>query len=394
MIHKAQLGDRRLFPHMEARAYLAHSAISAPSLPVEEAVSEIARDYAKRGMQAYLTWRDQRMRLRGKLATLIGAQASDIAFTLSTTRGISDIALCIPWKAGDRILSFEGEFPANVTPFQRAADCFGLRMDMLPLTGFDGDASEGLALLENELKAGARLVAVSAVQFQTGLRMPLREMGELCHRYGAEISVDGIQACGAVPVDVREGGIDYMACGSHKWLMGMEGAGFVYIRPDRVEALRPTVAGWLSHEDGMGFLFQGAGLLRYDRPIRKRADFLEGGNVNAAGLAGLEAALDLIQQIGVEEIHAHVNRYIDELEEGLLERGFRSVRSKHEARRSCTLSVVPPERHALGALQSGLVQAGIACSMPDGYLRFAPHWPNALMEVPSVLRAVDTCMGG
>lgn len=394
-MQEARLGDRSLFPHLEARVYLAHAAISAPSLPVEQAVSEIVRDYAKRGMQAYTTWRDKRMQVREKIAQLIHAEPGDIAFTLSTTRGISDIALCVPWKAGDRILSFIGEFPANVTPFQQAAQCFGLRMDMLPLDGFfEGDGSAGLFVLEEALKQGARLVSVSAVQFQTGLRMPLREMAELCHRHGAEISVDGIQACGAVPVDVRGSGIDYLVCGSHKWLMGLEGAGFVYIRPDRLEHLRPTVAGWLSHEDGLSFLFQGSGHLRYDRPIRKKADFLEGGNINAAGLAALSASLDLIQQLGVEAIFEHVQAYLDPLERGLVERGFVSARSKHPARRSCTLSVLPPADMDLGGLQRALSQEGIICSTPDGYLRFAPHWPNALGEVPVVLEAVDRCVAG
>lgn len=392
-MHHAQLGDRSLFPHLKARAYLAHAAISAPSLPVEEAVGAIVHDYAERGFQAYPAWRDQRMHLREKIAKLIAARPEDIAFTLSTTRGISDIALCIPWKAGDRIISFQGEFPANITPFQRAAETFGLRMDLLPLDGFRvGDGGSGLMDLEKALREGVRLISVSAVQFQSGLRMPLAQMAELCHRYGAEISVDGIQACGAVPLDVKATGIDYLICGSHKWLMGLEGAGFVYIRPECLEHLRPTVAGWLSHDDGLAFLFQGAGHLRYDRPIRRRADFLEGGNLNAAGLSGLSASLELIQQIGVENIYTHVQSYHDALEQGLMDRGFTSVRSKHLPSRSCTLSVLPPADIELVNLQRGLTHHGIFCSMPDGHLRFAPHWPNALEEVPEVLAALDRCL--
>src|SRR5262249_35889129 len=159
-----------------------------------------------------------------------------------------------------------------------------------------------LERLRAELDRGARLVAVSAVEFQTGLRMPLAEMSALAHARGAELFVDAVQACGIVPIDVQAEGIDYLSCGSHKWLMGVEGCGFLYARADRAAALRPNVAGWLSHEDAAGFLLRGEGLLRYDRPIKKSIDLIEGGNVNTAGFAGLEASLDLIQQIGVPAI--------------------------------------------------------------------------------------------
>jgi selenocysteine lyase/cysteine desulfurase len=204
--------------------------------------------------------------------------------------------------------------------------------------------------------------------------------------------VDAVQACGVVPIDVEAAQIDYLACGAHKWMMGLEGSGFVTMRPERVEALRPAVAGWLSHEDAVGFLLEGPGKLRYDRPIRRRADFVEGGNVNAAGLAGLEAALDLIQQIGVEKIHAHANAFNDALEAGLVERGFESLRAPDPARRSGILGVRPPAAVNVVRLHEELTKLEIACSIPDGVLRFAPHWPNAIDEVEQVILSVDEAM--
>ena len=126
-------------------------------------------------------------------------------------------------------------------------------------------------------------------------------------------------------------------------MMGLEGAGFLYIHPDRIGALHPNIAGWLSHEEGLRFLFEGPGYLRYDRPIKRSADFLEAGNGNAAGLAGLEAALDRILEVGVPGIFEHVNRYHDALEAGLLERGFVSLRASDPRRRSGILSVLLPE---------------------------------------------------
>ncbi|MFN7135713.1 MAG: aminotransferase class V-fold PLP-dependent enzyme, partial [Myxococcales bacterium] len=296
-MYEAKLGDRSLFPTLAARAYLNHAAVSPPSIAVQEAVRTLLADYARRGVDAFATWIEQRHRLRGKLARLVNARPEDLGFAQSTTRALSDVALCFPWRRGDRLLVFEGEFPANVTPWQRAAELFGLELRMLPVAPFASDADEALAAVERELREGVRLVAVSLVQFQTGLRMPVEALGRLCARHGAQLCVDGVQAVGAVPVDVAAMGIDYLACGAHKWLMGLEGAAFLYVRPERIAALRPVVAGWLSHEDGLGFLLRGPDLLRYDRPVRKRADFIESGNLSGASFAALEASVDLLLQL-------------------------------------------------------------------------------------------------
>jgi cysteine desulfurase / selenocysteine lyase len=388
----ARLGDRSLFPDLACDVYFNHGAISPPSLAVRRAVTVCLDDYARHGAASFPRWAAQRHVLRAKLAALVGGRAEDVALMPNTTRGVIDVALCFPWSRGDRVILFEGEFPANVTPWQRAAELFGLEIVWLPLAPFARCDEEGLDSLRQALARGARLVAVSAVEFQTGLRMPVEAMATLCHEAGAEIFVDAVQAVGAVPLDAGAAGIDYLAAGSHKWLMGSEGAGFLYVSPDRVAALRPHVAGWLSHEDPVAFLLRGPGLLRYDRPVRARADFLEGGNVNTAGLAGLEAAVDLLQELGVPSIFAHVNAILDALEGPLRARGFESVRSCDLKQRSCTLSLRAPAGVDVIDLQRRLGVHGVSCSTPDGLLRFTPHWPNDVGQAATVVGAVDACL--
>lgn len=388
----ARLGSRELFAELAIDVYANHAGISPASLPVRGAVVALLDDYMRRGAGAYGAWQEQRMRLRGKLAELIGAEAADLGFIPNTTTGVVDVALCFPWRAGDRVLVFEGEFPANVTPWQRAAELFGLELVMLPLRDYERSSEEGLARLGAELARGARLVAVSAVQFQSGLVMPIGAMARLCHAHGAELFVDAVQAVGIVPLDVRTLDVDYLACGSHKWLMGLEGGGFLYVKPSRADKLRPAVAGWLSHESALRFLFEGPGHLRYDRPILQRASLVEAGNCNAASLAALEASVDLITSLGVSPIHAHVNAWHDLLEPELTARGFTSLRAAEPERRSGTLSVLPPRGRSVVGLQRALDRRGVACALPDGVLRFAPHWPNSLDEVPRVARAIDSAL--
>lgn len=379
-----RLGDRSLFPDLAARSYLAHCAISPVSRPVAEAVSAYVDSYARLGVGAMVRWLERRAVLRGAVARLIGAGADDIALVSNTTTGVIDIAFAIAWKPGDRVVLFDGEFPANVTPWQQAATTFGLEIVRLPLTNF---WSEGLDRLEASLRQGVRLVAVSAVQFQTGLAMPIPAMAALCRRYDAELFVDAIQGVGVVPIDVACG-VDYLTCGSHKWLLGIEGCAFLYVAPHRVGALVPRLGGWLSHEDPVGFL-TGASPLRYDRALRGRADVFEGGASNGAGLAALGAAVELIGQIGVPAVFAHVQRWHDSIEPSLLARGFTSLRSRDRDGRSGILALRAPENVDVQALVKGLASRGVVASAPENNLRFAPSWPNALGEVAIVLDVID-----
>jgi selenocysteine lyase/cysteine desulfurase len=152
------------------------------------------------------------------------------------------------------------------------------------------------------------------------------------------------------------------------------------------------VAGWLSHEDALDFLFRGEGHLRYDRAIRREVGMLEGGAYNGVGLAALEAGIAPIEALGVPRIFEHVQRYLDPLEEALVERAFVSERSPDPARRSGILSVRAPHDIDVALLSRALLARGVVTSTPDGRLRFAPHWPNALEEVPDVVAALDDAL--
>lgn len=389
-----RLGDRSLFPELQTARYLNHAGISPPSAVVQRAVAALLRAYAAGGAQAVTAALAMRARLRDKLARLIGARPADVALTSGTTHGVQAIALSLPWRAGDRIVLFDGEFPANVTPWQRAAALFGLEVAFVPLAPFHSSADEGLAALERELRRGVRLVAVSAVQYRTGLAMPLAAMAALCARRGAEVFVDAVQAVGAVPFDAPALGVDYAAGGAHKWLMGAEGAGFLYVRPGRAPALRPALAGWLSHREPVSFLTDGPGHVRYDRPLREEASVFEAGSAGVLAQAALDASAGLLLELGVDAIHAHVNRYLDRLEPELAARGFGSQRAPDAQRRSCILAASPPPGCDPRRLREALARLGVAVAIPDGLVRFAPHWPNDPdRELPGVAAALDAALG-
>ncbi|MEZ4434587.1 MAG: aminotransferase class V-fold PLP-dependent enzyme [bacterium] len=383
--HRAALGDRALFPDLAWRIYLNHAAIS-PSAAVRHAVDQAITALARHGVGAFAALHAQRQRLKTSLARLIGAAPEDIALVPNTTQGLSALALCQPWQPGDHLVVFTGEFPTNVTPWQQAAAAFAARVIALPIDDLARPDGPDYTRLDAALARGVRVVALSAVQFQTGLRAPLAAIAERCHAHGARLAVDGIQAIGSVPLDVVAEDIDYLVCGGHKWLMGLEGAGFAWARPDAARELVPRVAGWMSHQDPTDFLFA-PGKLRYDKPIRTRLDFLEGGAQNAIGYAGLEAAVHAIEQIGLEAITAHITHWHDHLEPALIDRGFTSRRAPDKARRSAILSALPPTSPPRPSPTPSPPRR--RRHHPRRPPPLLPHWPNPQREIPEVIAALD-----
>jgi cysteine desulfurase/selenocysteine lyase len=384
------LGSRHPFSASQILHYYAFAGVSLLSDPVVAAMRAAIDLQASRGVGAMGAYLEGLARTKAEFGRLIGVDGRDVAWMGNTSNGVTAVATCRPWRRGDRILCFEGEFPANVTPWQVAAREHGLEVLFHSTTAFEADPDAALARVEDELRRGVALVAVSAVQFQSGLRMPIPELRRLTHAHGAELFVDAIQGAGVVPLDL--GDVDYVACGGHKWLGGPVGTGFVAARPDRWAALEPRLAGWLSHVDGVKFLFEGPGHLRYDRPFRQGPAMFEAGGFNAVGAAGLGAAIEILAEIGVERIAAHVASILEPLEAGLVTRGFTSRRSTRPDQRSGILAVRPPEGFTAEVLSARLAKRGVATSTPDGWLRFAPHWPNGVDEVEPVLAAVDASL--
>lgn len=370
----AQLGSRQLFPYLKPFSYLGHAGVSPLSEPVERAVAACLREFASEGFGAVGGALAMRSRLRAQLGRLLECRPCDLVLTGGTSWGILSVAQNFPWRTGDRIACVEGEFPTNVTPWQTAAAQHGLELVWL---------RSDLSDLEAQLRRGLRLLALSAVAFQTGLLQPWEKVVELAHRYECRVFVDSIQAAGVVPLAV--GKVDYLAGGAHKWLMGVEGCGYLYVSPECQSDLHRHWAGWLSHENAVSFLFEGAGHLHYDRPLRQDCQFLEIGSSATVAQVALEASLSLILDLGVGNIFAHVQQYLDQLEPALAFLGWESLR--HRSARSGSLCLRPVAGTDLARWAARLDERGVRLSTPDGCLRLAPHWPNSCEEIPRVVEA-------
>jgi len=392
----ALLGDRSWFPSLEYEAVLAHAAISPASVLVEHAVHRAAGDLARQASRAFPIYEAQRLRLRETLAGLLGVPRTELALTPGTTRGITDLALALPLTARDEIVLLTEEFPANLTPWQRAAAAFGARVTLLPAV--DPRRPESLtAYLEGvlaRLRAGARYVAVSEVQFRTGLRMPVAELGRLCAERDAHLWGGAIQGVGALPVDPVGAGVSALAGGGPKGLLGTEGSGYLYVAPRLMAELEPKAAGWLAHQEGDWFLFKGPGHLRPDRPLKRDVSVFEGSTLPLLSLVALEAGMTPILELGVDRIFAHVQSYLDRVEPELAALGFTSLRSATPEGRSCILSLELPSGVDVTRLVPELRERKVLASMPDGLLRLAPHFYARTSEPELVVQAVREALAG
>ncbi len=389
-MNRGMQGTRQTyFPGLEARAFWSFAAISPLSRRAEDAVTRWHHALAARGPAAFGEAIAAREALRAELAGLLGGEPGDYALTSGTTASVIGLARSFRWREQDGIVLFTGEFPTNVIPWEQAARDFGLRVVKLAAEDFR-DVGRGIERLSSILKSEQiRLVACSAVEFQTGLALPIGAMAEVCHRHGALLAVDAIQAAGIVPMDFATQEVDFAVGGGHKWLLGLDGLGWVYASERGKCELGTAMAGWLSVVDGTKFLFD-PDELEVEREPLPQPRVLESGSTSSAAVFATLEGVRLCREAGVRETFDWVQGLHDLVEGPLCELGFESERAK--VGRSGILSFRPPPGVVLRRLLSALGRRGVILTIPDGRLRLAPHFCSNEGEARAIVEVMPECL--
>lgn len=381
----------QLFPDLQARVYWAFAGIAPLARPVRLAIDAWYDQLAREGMPAFMVGLAAREQLRTELGGLLGVEAESIGLVQGTTAGVIALARSLTWRAGQRLVVFDDEFPANTVPWREVAHEHRVSVDVVSLAAFARGEDEGLAALAAALRRGVRLVAVSAVEFQTGLALPLEAMAALCHRHGALLAVDAIQGAGIVPLELAALGVDFAIGGGHKWLCGTDGAGWVYVAPHARAHFGHGQAGWLSFVDGTRFLFE-PDRLRERRPYLAAPRVLEGGSSSTAAAIALLEGVKLCRAVTPAVAFAHVQMLHDRVEPRLTALGFVSERAAFASGRSGTLAARPPADVSLQALQAALSKRGVVVSIPDGRLRLAPHFASTIAEADTFVEVLPAAL--
>jgi cysteine desulfurase/selenocysteine lyase len=226
---------RDQFPVTANLIYLNHAAVSPLCRKSAEAMQGLAEDVFKFGSLHYDEWLNTYEALRVAAARLIGARRDEIAIVKNTSEGIATVALGLEWRPGDKVVAFSEEFPANIWPWLRL-EPRGVVIEWLSI-------SDPLDKIDQACR-GAKLLSISFVQYLSGLRADLKAIGEICRRRECFFFVDAIQGLGAFPLDVEVCRIDALAADGHKWMLGPEGCGILYVRKSRMDDVAPVEFGW------------------------------------------------------------------------------------------------------------------------------------------------------
>ena len=318
-------------------------------------------------------------RTRELVAKLIGSSSAEIAVMVNTSYGINLAARALPFEAGDVVLTFDREFPANVYPWMALAEARGVNLVRLPCTP-DGLPDEAALLRSLDEMPRLRAVSVSWVQFATGYRVDLAAIGRACRERGIWFIVDAIQGLGALTLDVRACGIDILACGAQKWLLSPWGTGFVYVRHELVQELEPSVVGWMAVQGSDDFRT----LVDYELAWRDDARRFEVITVPFQDFAGMNESLELLLELGPAHVEAYIASLADLIVDWAAARpDVRLVTPAEPRRRAGIISVRPANANAAS---QRLTTLGVSHSLREGAIRLSPHCYNTPAEIG---RAVD-----
>ena len=370
---------RNEFPVVKNYIYLDHAGIAPTSTRVRSAIENFLQESAEGGAFFYHSWAQKVAGIRQQCARLIGAESREIAFVKNTSHGLSLVAGGLDWKRGDNVIYCEKDFPSNIYPWMKLAE---RGIEPRPVPHRKGVMA--IADIESNMDEKTRLVAASSVQFSSGARTDLGKLGRLCSDRKVLLCVDAIQSLGVVPVDVREQRIDFLSADAHKWLLGPEGIGIFYCREGLATGIEPRLVGWKSVTNELDF----------DHPnLKLKADALrfEEGSQNIQGIIGLGAAVDLLMEVGVENVQDRVQHLGECIMRHAKKRGFTLLTPVEREERGGGVSFCGNFDPA--AVRDRLRERGIMVNARGGGLRVSPHFYNTEREIDGFFGALDSLLG-
>jgi len=395
---------RDQFPGLEDKVFLDAACVSLAPRVAGQAIHEFL-DMALRcpqrsATQYHIALDAARDEARSQAARLINAGADEIALVESTTHGLGLAAQAIPLNSGDRVLLCDLEFMEVAIPW-RQLRARGIEMDVVR----NCNGRLRIEDIADSITAKTAVVAVSSVQWSNGFRCDLAALSALCRDRKLWLVVDAVQQLGAIPLDVRQTPVDFLACGGHKWLNAPFGAGFLYIKRESLPRLRPPLAGYLSvqePEGGWEEYFQTPSITPVqDYRFTQQARLYEiGGTSNYPGAVGLAASLRLIQELGPARIQEHIHQLTDRLISGLLQAlGVKLVtpvdREDREHRAGIvtfTAGSAGENRRVMERLLDRRILVSVRYTSQVGGVRVSCHFYNNAADVDRLLETVAQCV--
>jgi selenocysteine lyase/cysteine desulfurase len=359
-------GCRSRFPIFERLVYINSCSQGALSDSVRAAYEEYLTGWDERGAP-WDYWVERTEAARAAFAGLVNAQPDDVAVTTSLSAGVSALASAIDFTKRPKVVISDYEFP-TIGQIWHAQQLRGAEVHVVEPERVEEAIDERTAI-----------VSVTGVCYRNGARLPVEEIARVAHDNGALVLLDAYQAIGTYPLDVTELGVDAVAAGVLKYLLGSAGLAFMWVRPGLSAELVPTETGWFADRD----IFEMDHTRYAPSPTARR--FQSGTPPVPAIYAGI-AGIELMQEIGVAETRAHVSALNEHLIAGVDDLGGTVVTPRDPERRGALVCIASTDAPGLVA---ELAKDGIVTSDRDGNLRVSAHAYNTGEDIDAVLAALE-----
>lgn len=362
---------RSEFPGLDHIIHVANCSQGAQSRRVRDAVERYMDNWRSVGMD-WDGWVEEVDRARAVFARMMGCSAQDVGVVGSVSEAVSTVASAFDYRgARNRVLVSEAEFP-TVGHVWLAHRKLGADVSFVPLT--DGE----IRLEDYDRMTDERTLLVSAshTYYQTGYKQDVGGIAEIVHRKGGILFVDAYQGLGTCPIDVRALDVDILASGNLKYLLGIPGIAFIYVRPELVARLEPAETGWFGQENPFSFDLKN---LDYARTARRT----QSGTPPVTAAFAARAGMELLLEVGLDRVGQQIDFLSAYCMRRALEKGMDVMSPLDVRKKGATTAIrVPGDSHGV---EMALKQRNVVASARGPALRIAPHFFNTTEDIETAL---------
>ena len=322
-------------------------------------------------------------RVRENLAKLIGGKAEELALTSGASTGVAAVAYALQWKPGDEVVVAKGEFPLQYTAWKPMEEREGIKVKIIAPQGRFISADDLIAAMTPR----TRVVSVSLVRYDDGSLLDAPRVAAACHQQGALLLLDVSQCCGAMTMDARKLGADFLVCAGYKWLLSPYGTGFFWIKSEHLPSVRPGPFYWMAVQGSDNF-----SALNFDHPKpapnAKRWDAPEWASYYNFNLAAMDTSVELVARMGPENVAAHNRRLIDFLFERLPKDRCLPASPLDAAQRGPYGCFCARSREKTTEVYQRLRKENVIVSLREGNIRVSPHLYNTERDIDRLISVI------
>lgn len=368
---------REEFPILQSSTYLVSHSMGAAPLGAKAALDDYWNDWATDGPEAWERWLPKIGEIADGIGAIIGAAPASVFLGPNVSVLQAAIATCFDFKAKRNEVVYESlQFP-SLTYVWREWERYGATVQIV-------DSDDGRTIPTERIIASiterTAIAVLSHAYYVSGAVADVRAIQAHCRKVGAILCVDAYQTTGVYPYDVQAWDLDMVTGGSHKWLMGGPGCGFLYIKPALLERFLPAVTGWMAHASPFAF---------EDAPMRHAPSMYRfgTGTPTIPGYVVAKPGHDLIRSIGVPRIREHNVRLTSMIAEMALERKLRVNTPLEPAARTGWIGI---DFEGSQRVSERLIADRVFLDYRPGCgLRVSPHFYTTDAEIETFFRALD-----